>query len=340
MKETVRTWLFSITIAVAAASTLQVSSAAAQAVNLGPLPAGFAVRWPTAPTISRQLEVRTAAQFNSAANVAGTRVIVKASIPSAVTINASNIEVRMDPGVSVAGLNITKAQRRIRLQGGSYTGSGISLAYPSTFYPSRVDNPAWVIEDVMIDGVTVRANANSTALNVRGNRIAVVRSVARGGEYGVYTGTAASVQNNDIILADNVLQSEGDQATVRLVAVRHAVTVDNRIENLMLTGSKHAYRVHAVSDQVFAARNLLVNGGTMMGTMPGDDIGELWFDDNVIHHRTEDLFQPDKTRIHTVHAISNTAYSARSCFVCGATPAGWDMHDNGLFPYSAPPATW
>jgi hypothetical protein len=340
MKETVRTWLFSITFALAAAQTVQVSSAAAQAVELGPLPAGFAVRWPAAPTIRRQVEARTAAQFNAAAAVAGTRVTVKASIPSAVTINASDIEVRMDAGVSVGGLNITRAQRRIRLHGGSYTGNGISLAYPSNFYPTRVDNPAWVIEDVMIDGVNVRANANATALNVRGNRIAVVRSVARGGEYSVYTGTAASMQNNDIILADNVLQSEGDQAVVRLVAVRHAVTVDNRIENLMLTGSKHAYRVHAASDQVFASRNLLVNGGTMMGTMPGDDLGEIWFDDNVIHHRTEDLFQPDKTRIDTMHAVYNTAYSARRCFVCGATPAGWEMHDNGLFPYSPPPATW
>jgi hypothetical protein len=314
--------------------------AQAQPYALGTLPAGFAVRWPAAPTISRQVEVRTAAQFNSAAAVAGTRLVVKASIPSAVVINASNIEVRMDPGVSVAGLTIAKALRRIRLQGGSYTGGGINLAYPTNFYPTRVDNPAWVIEDVMIDGVNVRSTATTSALNLRGNRIAVVRSVARGGEYGVYTGTIPSLQSNDLILAGNVLQSEGDQATVRLVGVRHSVTVDNRIENLMLTGSKHAYRVHAISDQVIAARNLLVNGGTMFGTMAGDDIGEMWFEDNVIHHRTDDLFHPDTTRVFMLHAIYNSAYSARTCFMCVSKPASWQMHDNGLFPYTAPPATW
>jgi hypothetical protein len=316
-----------------------VAEAQAAPYPLGPLPAGFSVLWPAAPTINRQVEVRTAAAFNTAAAVAGTRLIVRTSIPSAVTINASNIEVRMDPGVSVAGLTIAKSLRRIRLLGGSYTGTGILFAYPSVFWPTRVDNPAWVIEDVMIDGVNVRANANANALEIRGNRIAVIRSVARGGDYGVYTGTSPGIQNNDLILADNVIQSEGDQATVRLVSVRHSVTVDNRIENLMLTGNKHAYRVHAISDQVFAARNLLVNAGAMLGTMAGDDIGELWFDDNVIHHRTDDLFNPD-ARIPMLQAVYNTVYSARACFMCIAKPAAWVMHDNVRFQYAPAPATW
>jgi hypothetical protein len=333
-------WLLSITLACAGAELLCVSSASAQAYALGELPADFAVRWPAAPRIVRQVEVDTAAEFNSAAASTGTRLLVKASIPSAVTINASDIEVRMAAGVSVGGLTIAKSLRRIRLQGGSYTGTGINMAYPAIYYPTRVDSAAWVIEDVMIDGVNVRANATSTALNLRGNRIAVVRTTARGGEYSVYTGTIASLQSNDLILAGNVLQSEGDQATVRLVAVHHSVTVDNRIENLMLTGRKHAFRVHAASDQVFAARNLLVNGGTMFGTMDGDDIGEMWFDDNVIHHQTDDLFHPDTARVYMLHAIYNSAYSARGCFMCVAKPARWELHDNGLFPYSAPPATW
>jgi hypothetical protein len=337
MKQIVSSWFLAFVLVLGGSAAVQ---AQALPYDLGVLPAAFAVRWPAAPTITRQVEARTAAQFNSAAAVAGTRVLVKTSIPSAVTINASNIEVRMDPGVSVAGLTIARSQRRIRLLGGSYTGGGINLAYPSNFYPTRVDNPAWVVEDVMIDGVNVRSTASTSALSLRGNRIAVVRSVARGGEYGVYTGTIAGLQSNDLILAGNVLQSEGDQATVRLVAVRHSVTVDNRIENLMLTGNKHAYRVHAASDQVFAARNLLVNGGTMFGTMAGDAIGEMWFEDNVIHHRTDDLFHPDTTRVYMLHAIYNSAYSARTCFMCVGKPARWVMHDNGLFGYTAAPATW
>lgn len=337
MKQIATSWFYACVLVLGYNQALHAQAAP---YDLGALPAGFAVRWPAAPTITRQVEVRTAAQFNSAAAVSGTRVLVKASIPGAVTINASNIEVRMDPGMSVAGLTVAKSQRRIRLLGGSYTGGGINLAYPSNFYPTRVDNPAWVIEDVMIDGVNVRSTASTSALSLRGNRIAVVRSVARGGDYGVYSGTIAGLQSNDIVLAGNVLQSEGDQATVRLVAVRHSVTVDNRIEMLMLTGSKHAYRVHAASDQVFAARNLLVNGGTMFGTMDGDAIGEMWFEDNVIHHRTADLFHPDTARVYMLHASYNSSYSARTCFMCGAKPARWVMSANGMFPYTAPPTTW
>jgi hypothetical protein len=301
---------------------------------LGSLP--FGVSWPAAPKITRSVDVSTQADFNKAASVAGTLITVKTAISGRASITASDIEVHMASGASLGGLTISKALKRIALYGGHYTGT-IELSQASQFYPSRVDNPAWAIEDVMIDGISVRS-ASTTALLLRGHRVALLRSFAYGADYAVYSDTVKNDQVSDIIIAGNNLQAEGRQATVRLINVRNSVTVDNRITDLLLTGSKHDYRVHGISDQVFAARNELVNGGVMIGTMSGDDVGHIWFDSNTLHHKTADMFNVNTTVVHVLHAHDNLAYSdVWSCFYCGRAPSGWDVANNVDKPYTDPP---
>jgi hypothetical protein len=315
-------------------------AAARAPYDLGELPEGFAVDWPSKPAVDRRVEVRSAEEFNTAAATPGTRIVVRESIPSVVSISASDVDVRMAAGVSVRGVTIQKGLERIRMRGGRVEGGGITMAYPTEYYPSHDTREQWMIRDVMFDGISVHADADTTALNLRGERVALIKSYLRGGEYAIWSDTSAPLQNSDVIIAGNVLESEGDQCTVRLVGVRHAVTVDNRIEDLMLTGTKHTFRVHGHSDQVFAARNLLVNGGTMFGTMPGDEIGEMWFEDNDMHHATEDLFHPDFRSVAVLHARGNTAYSARACFLCGTARDLWDVTDNALLPYEPAPDGW
>jgi hypothetical protein len=289
--------------------------------------------------VKTKVEVTTAEEFNEAASQGHTRITVTADIPGTVGISSSDIDVRMADGVSVGGLSIGRGIRRIRVKGGRVGANGISMAYPTVYSPSPRTDEAWQIQDVLFDRVEVNADANHTALQLRGNRVAVIRSHLRGGEYAIWSDTSDPLVNSDVIVAGNRLESEGDQSVFRMVGVHNAVAIENRIEDLMLTGRKHSFRVHGESDQVFAARNVLVSGGTMFGTMPGDTIGEMWFVDNEIYHQTEDLFHPDQEKVLMLHAYGNSAFSARSCFLCFDAPDGWEVDDNGLFPYEPPPAS-
>jgi hypothetical protein len=295
------------------------------------------VSWPAAPKVTRSVNVSTQKDFNKQAAVAGTLITVTAAISGRVTIGASDIEVHMASGASLGGLTIVKALKRIALYGGRYTGT-IELSQASQFYPSRIDNPAWAIEDVMIDGVSVKSTSG-TALFLRGHRVAVLRSFAYAADYAIYADTIRGDQNANVIVAGNNLQAEGRQATVRLISVRNSVTVDNRITDLMLTGSKHDYRVHGVSDQVYAARNELINGGVMVGTMSGDSVGHIWFDTNTMHHKTADLFNISTSTVSALHAHDNSVFSnVWSCMYCGRGHTGWDVANNVVKPYTNPPA--
>lgn len=336
MKQIRKTWLFVSVLVLGC--PLAAMAQAEPPYDLGELPEGFEVRWPEPPELVDKTTVATAAEFNAAAATPGTKIVVTASIPGTVRIAASDIEVRMEDGASVGGLSITRGARRIHVHGCRIGAGGITMAYPTVFYPSRVTDPDWAVEDVLFEEITVEAGPNASALALRGNRVAVIGSHLHGGDYAIWSDTSAPLVNSDVIIAGNVLEAEGDQATLRLVGVHNSVTVDNRLENLMLTGRKHNYRVHAESDQVFAARNLLVNAGTMFGTMPGDMIGEMWFENNEIYHLTEDLFQPARGKVLRLHARGNTAFSARPCFMCSEPPAEWEVEDNELFPYEPAPA--
>ena len=338
MKPIRKSWLYAFVLILGVPISATGVQAKAKPYDLGELPDGFEVRWPNGPRYDRTIEVATAEEFNAAAATGHTKILVTADIPSTVSIAASHTEVRMAEGVTVHGLAIAKGVRRIRVRGGRFGAGGIEMAYPTVYFPTKTTDEAWQIQDVLFDGIEVNAAADRTALNLRGHRVAVVNSRLRGGEYAIWSDTTEPLVNSDVIIAGNVLQSEGDQSVLRLVGVHNSVTVENRIEDLLLTGRKHAYRVHGESDQVFAARNVLVNGGTMFGTMPGDVIGEMWFEDNDLHHATEDLFHPEPSTVLRLSAHGNIAFSARSCFLCVQPPAEWDVSDNELLPYEPAPA--
>lgn len=323
---------------IAACGCLAASHVAAQTApyNLGALPDGFVAHWPTPPTITRQVQVTTSSAFNQAAAVAGTRVVVAAVITSGARITASDVEVIMNPGASLGSLTIDHATKRIALRGGTYTGQ-IETAVAASWTPNEVDNPAWIVEDVMIDGVTVRST--SSTLMLRGHRIAVLRCTGHAAEYSLYSDMINGQQNTDFVIAGNRFESEGVQATMRLIHARNAIVVDNRLTDLLQTGSKHNFRIHGTSSGVYAARNMLVNAGMMLGTMSSDALNDIWIRSNVLFHNTPDLFNPDRTRIHGLHATYNTAYTdVWSCFYCGPVPADWQIGQNVVHPYRpAPP---
>lgn len=294
--------------------------------DLGTLPPGFTIEWPAEPVITREVEVRTREEFESAAAVAGTRILVRQDIPGNngyVQTGASDLDIRVDPGVTIdATLGIGRGRQRIRVLGGNYRGVMMAVL-PDTVPLS---------EDVMLDGVTINAQVSS-AFTLRGRRIAILRSTATANLFSVFADAMTGEPNTDIILAGNVLHSI-DEATIRLISVTNSVTVDNRLSNM----GKHNYRVHGRTGQSYAARNTFITSGTMLATMPGDMLAEAWFDSNVFYHTTPDLFHPEAAAVTMLHARDNIAYTdVWGCFYCAAMPTTWDFENNQIMPYRPPP---
>lgn len=113
------------------------------------------------------------------------------------------------------------------------------------------------------------------------------------------------------------------------------------VDNVLCNPQKHNYRVEGRSDLVFAARNTLVDAGLMLASQPGDDVGTVWFRENVLHHRTPSLLvvdDPPGSKLQRFVAGGNTIYSDDwDCFLCVEAPAGWDVDGQTILPYQPHP---
>ncbi|HJL18859.1 MAG TPA: hypothetical protein RMH99_24565 [Sandaracinaceae bacterium LLY-WYZ-13_1] len=298
-------------------------------LDLGALPDGLEIRLPAAPTITREVEVTSADAFTEAASVPGTRIRVTAGFDGRAFVRADDVEILVDDGVAVGSLLVERAHARILVRGGRW--ESLELQVPARFFPGPEEwREEWLVEDVLFEGVEV--DAPDSAFLIRGRRVAIVDSEARAVRYSVWCGQTDEFQSEDIVLVGNDFASEGPEATVRLVQVNRAVTVDNRLSN----GAKHNYRVHGRSDLAYAARNVLVNTGVMLGTLPGDALGRVWFDENRLHHVSPSLFLADPS-IERLVSRGNRAFSdAVGCWLCGDPPDGWDVADNLIEPYAPP----
>ncbi|HEY8430005.1 MAG TPA: hypothetical protein VIL20_16600 [Sandaracinaceae bacterium] len=298
---------------------------------LGPLPPEMAgLRWPEQPRIEREVTVTNVEDLRREAGVSGTRIHVRGAVGGDVSVNADDIEILADDATRLGRVSIGHGVSRVRIAGGTYTDIYISI--PAEFYPSVRYRPEWMVEDVTIEDVNV--HSSNMAFEIRGRRIAIVRSRVTAARYSVWCGDTGPMQSEDVILHENVFDSAGPEATVRLVQVLRSATVSNVLVNT----AKHNYRIHGTSDLNYAANNLLINTGVMLGRMPGDDLGRVWFDDNVFHHTAPDLFNPD-TGIDMLHATGNVAYTnVWSCFYCPSPQPGWTLASNRTEPYRPPPS--
>jgi hypothetical protein len=293
-------------------------------------PPAIGLQRPAQPNIAREVEVASLSQFASAARRSGTRIVVERPLIGQAVITACDIEVVMREGAEIDRLRIEHGQKRVRLRGGRYRE--ILLAHPAQFTPVQAPRPDWIIEDVTIDGVHIESPGS--AIEAYGHRIAVLNSDIKAERYSLWSGPVLGIGSQDILIANNRMSSAGPESTLRLVDVVRSATVDNVLRNNV----KHTFRVHGRSDLAYAARNVFINTGVMFGTMPNDQIGEVWFENNTFYHRENDLFHPGPGRVARLHAAGNKAHTAnRRCFCCGQAPAGWQLDKNELLPYREPP---
>lgn len=300
--------------------------------DLGPLPAELSgLRWPTAPSITREVTVTDGASLTREVGVAGTRVIANGVSGTSVTVTANDVEIVLDSSSRLGQLSFAHGVHRVRVVGGQW--SGVRFPIPASWDgggPSYRSD--WMAEDISLEGL--RVVSGDIAFDVRGRRIAIMDSTAIAERYSVWCGDTGPMQTEDLILFRNDFDSAGPESTVRLVSVLRTATVENRIANT----NKHNYRIHGLSDLAYARDNVLVGTGVMLGRMAGDTLDRIWFDDNVFHHVAPDLFNPDGA-IGALHARNNLVMTdVWSCFYCGAPPAAWDIRDNVVMPYEPEPA--
>lgn len=299
--------------------------------ELGPLPDELGdLRWPAPPGITTEVDVHSLAELLDATSRPGTRARVRADIPEHVVVTASDVEVVVDEGVTMGTLLVDRGLSRVTIRGGRWRG--LEVQVPASFLSGAPEyRDEWMSEDVLFDGVEVEAPAS--AFNLRGRRVAVVRSAVLAEHYSVWTGGTGPLDSEDIILAENVFASAGPEATVRLVDVLRSATIDNVLSN----GMKHNYRVHGRSDLALATRNVMITTGIMLGTQPEDEVGRVFVDDNVLHHTAPSLLLVDPA-LERLESRRNVVYTdIVGCWLCQPPAAGWTVEDNALLPYQPPP---
>ncbi|HYH97352.1 hypothetical protein [Hyalangium sp.] len=317
--------------------------------DLGPLPAGLDIQWPAAPTITREIDIDSHADYaqyfqppGGAPATAQTRFRFHIGINETVVVQTSDTELILDPDVKLLRLLIGQAVHRVRVSGGVFGEIEFSLPWNN-----GTPEEGRFATDVVFDGVRVEPEADQygLAFAIRAKRVAILNSETQAKVYSVWVGGMEPLQSTDIVLANNRFASvTGSEATVRMHNVLRTVTVHNRLTNgtSSQTDSKHNYRIHGIAAENFAARNLLVHSGVMIGEgggVPVEQIGQLWFNDNVFHQLRPSLYQMGLSAVQEAQIRRNHAYTDRhDCFYCpSSSPPGWDLAENTVGPYTPAP---
>lgn len=305
------------------------SPPAARALReLGTLPGELsALRWPAPPRIARTVEARNAGDAQRAVDRAGTRVRVRARIDEAITVHASDVEIALAEGGRLARVVIDPGAHRVRVVGGEV--GAVELLPPARWTPDAAYDEHLFVEDVALEDL--RVVATDSAFVIRGRRVAIVGCDVRAERYSLWAGDTGPLDGEDLIVAGNVFRSAGPESTLRMHDVRRSVVVDNVLEN----GAKHDYRVHGRGDLAYAARNVLVRTGVMIGTQPGDSVGTVFFERNVLHHDVPSLLELEPSAIRRLVLRDNVVYTDRwtSMYPYPSVPDGWTVELNRREPF-------
>jgi len=306
-------------------------------VYLGVIP--FAVECPVMPVITQEISVTNEHELYAAAKQPGTRIIVSADIPNASLISGSDVEV-VATGYQLGQMTLEHSSHRVRFIGGQY--QRINVNPPTVWWPAFESNPAWFSTDVSIQDVSF-VNPSGIAISVGGKRVAILNNTCQVRDYCIWGTSDLGIE--DLIVAGNHFVTQGVQANIRLVSITRSVVVENYLESLV----KHNYRIHGISDLIYAARNTLVGAGALMGGCDApyyDQIGQVWHHNNVHHHiGNNSTFQvgewtppsqgcTEPFGVQDMDARNNILYSDIAPFWTYGTPPGhWIDENNQVFPY-------
>lgn len=246
--------------------------------DLGELP--FEVRWPAPPKIEREVVVNAVEEYWEQARQSGTRFRIKKSLPGQFTIQASDVEVVLEDGVRLERIFVARGLKRVRVVGGEVGGSNYGFAIKVGGYhrggSTRPGVNKWdqtIVEDVVFDGVTVRAA--TTGFRLRGRRVAVLNCDVVAGKNGVLCWIRSSdYPCEDVIVAGCNVRSAGlgGEATVRLENVQRAAVVGNTLSHPV----EDSHVAFHSCGQRHAARNELGAGGLKLAPDDRQELETAW----------------------------------------------------------------
>ncbi|MDQ3034326.1 MAG: hypothetical protein M3Y87_18100 [Myxococcota bacterium] len=304
--------------------------------ELGTLPSELeGLQWPAAPRIEREVRATCerasdcAATVQRAIDVAGTRVRVAGRVDEPVGVHASDVEILIEQGGRLERIVIDPGVQRVRIAGGE-VGS-IELLPPARWDPDATYDEALFVTDVTLEDL--RIEASDSAFVIRGRRVAVLGCDVTAERYSLWAGDTGPLDGEDLIIADNTFRSAGPESTLRMHDVRRSVVVRNVLSN----GNKHDYRVHGRGDLAYASHNVLLRTGIMIGTQPGDRVGTVIFEDNVLYQEMPSMLEIDFPAIRRLVLRNNTVYTDRwdSFYPYPRVGDGWTVEGNRRFPFRA-----
>jgi hypothetical protein len=249
---------------------------------------------PAAPSIVREVVVTSAAQFNAAAT-SGTRVVIGADISETIDVRASDVEVVVPRGRSIAGINLAGYPftpiSRVRIRGstpGTHSGGLVGKIWAL----ARVD-------DLIVDGLDLNGRNSSSSGpgqgiqsgNEASSRWAIVNN--RGNFRGwAFLGTVRHI----VFAGNNFKHAQSSRERNGYVegwGIRNAggpiVLFRNRIEGTRYHAIRAQPTPNGRSEYLFAAENTIVslNEGRVAWIWANLGNGEradgMWFRGNRVY---------------------------------------------------------
>lgn len=297
---------------------------------LGELPAELgALRWPEPPRIEREANARTESEAQRAVDQPGTRVRITGPIREPITIHGSDIEIVFEPEGQLDRVVIDRGVQRVRIAGGGV--NAIELLPPATWDPDARYDESLFVTDITLEGL--RMAATDSAFVIRGRRVAILDCDVTAERYSLWAGDTGPLNGEDLIVAHNRFRSAGPESTLRMHDIDRSVVVSNILSN----GAKHDYRVHGRSDLAYAARNILLRTGIMIGTQPEDRVGTVIFENNILHHEAPSLLEINPGQIARLILRNNVVYTNvwESFYPYPSVERGWIVEGNRRLPFQA-----
>jgi hypothetical protein len=271
------------------------------------------------------------ASLQGAVDRPATRILVTGEIDEDVFVHASDVDVRIAATGRIARLVVDPGVARVRVAGGRI--GSVELRPPARWAEDGTPSydESLMIEDVTLEDLIVEAT--DSAFVIRGRRVAILRNEVHAVRYSLWAGDTGPLDGSDLLVRGNRMRSDGPEATMRIHDVARSEVLDNVLEN----GAKHNYRVHGRSDEARAARNVLVRTGIMLGNQPGDDVGTVVLEDNVLHHEVPSLLEIDFDHVRVFVCRRNTVYTDHwpSMYPYDRLGAGWIVEGNLREPFRA-----
>ncbi len=295
--------------------------------DLGALPSKqLLIYWPTLPTITNEVRVSNVEEFNLAAGHPWTRIRVEGDLHGDSLISASDIEVIVSEGVKVDFLYIGSGVNRIKISGGEF--NEITIKSPITFWPKYQVKYDDVVEDIVIENVTVRSAAYYAFFGMA-RRFALLNSKFYSESSTFTSENPEEVRGEHYIIAGNEFYSKGPLPNISINGTNRLFFVDNVVVSGNAFNSINL-QIDRQSNFAYIARNTFVGTGISLSS------DESWVEDNSFYHNRGKLLEA-RSQEAGLTLIDNTVFSdTAKCLVCGSKAENWIVSKNTIFDYEEP----